>query len=150
MRTIIAISLLTLLAAVACATEAPEPVATTEPTTTPEPTNATMPSTPTPTPTIDETLLSFLTCDRLLAKLEMRWGQAPGIINSDDPLVSGNIMPGDYIRLLMPKLDSLGNIRVQVFPHDNRSVGKTDNQVWIDWDGLTLFRLESTMFECED
>ena len=103
-----------------------------------------------PTPTIDQTLLSFLLCDQLLAKLEMRWGQAPSVINSDDPLVSGNIMPGDYIRLLMPKPDSDGNIRVQVFPHDNRSVGKTDNQVWIDWDGLTLFRLESTMFECED
>ena len=74
MRTIIAISLLILLAAVACGEEAPEPVATTEPTTTPasllptntpfsptaeptatpEATNATMPSTPTPTPTVDE------------------------------------------------------------------------------------------------
>ena len=124
MRTIIAASLFILLAAVACGTETPEPVATTEPTAMPEATNATMPSTPTPTPTIDETLLSFLTCDRLLAKLEKRWGQAPGVIYSDDPLVSGNIMPGDYIRLLMPKPDSDGNIRVQVFPHDNRSVGK--------------------------
>ena len=78
MRTIIATSLLILLAAVACGTETPEPVATTEPTTTvesslptntpfsptaeptatatarPEPTNATRPITPTPTPTIDE------------------------------------------------------------------------------------------------
>ena len=74
MRTILAASLLILLAAVACATETPEPVATTEPTATvasslptntpfsptaeptatPEATNATMPSTPTPTPTVDE------------------------------------------------------------------------------------------------
>ena len=144
MRTIIAASLLILLAAVACGEETPEPVATTEPTAT------VASSLPTSTPTIDETLLSFASCGRLLAKLEMRWGQAPGVINSDDPLVSGNIMPGDYIRLLMPKPDSDGNIRVQVSPYDNRSVGKTDNQVWIDWDGLTLFRLESTMFECED
>ena len=74
MRTIIVASLLILLAAVACGSEAPEPVAATEPTTTvasslptntpfsptaestatPEPTNATRPITPTPTPTVDE------------------------------------------------------------------------------------------------
>ena len=54
MRTILAASLLILLAAVACGTETPEPVATTEPSAMPEPTNATMPSTPTPTPTVDE------------------------------------------------------------------------------------------------
>ena len=178
MRTIIAASLLVLLAAVACATETPEPVATTEPsatvaatasptdtpvpsptveptatstpTTTPEPTNATRPITPTPTPTIDQTLLSFLLCDRLRAKLEMTWGQAPGVIYSGDPRVTGQIMPGDYVRLLMSKPNADGLIRVKVFPHDFRAVGQTDNQVWIDWDGLTLFRLERTMFECED
>ena len=81
MRTVLAVSLFILLAAVACGTETPEPVATTEPTTTvasslpantpvpsptveptptstatvmPEPTNATRPITPTPTPTVDE------------------------------------------------------------------------------------------------
>ena len=59
MRTIIAASLLILLAAVACGTETPEPVATTEPTATVAstlPTNTPVPSptvepTPTPTPT---------------------------------------------------------------------------------------------------
>ena len=53
MRTILAASLLILLAAVACGTETPEPVSTTEPSAMPEPTNATMPITPTPT-TVDE------------------------------------------------------------------------------------------------
>ena len=103
-----------------------------------------------PTPTIDQTLLSFLLCDRLRAKLEMTWGQAPGVIYSGDPRVTGQIMPGDYVRLLTSKPNADGLIRVKVFPHDNRSVGKTDDQVWIDWAGLTRFRLESSMFECED
>ena len=103
-----------------------------------------------PTPTIDQTLLSFLLCDRLRAKLEMTWGQAPGVIYSGDPRVTGQIMPGDYVWLLMSKPNADGLIQVKVFPHDFRAVGQTDDQVWIDWDGLTQFRLESTMFECED
>ncbi len=82
MRTILAGSLVILLTAVACGSEAPGPVATTEPTTT------VASSLPTNTPidnraivetlskpTIDQTLLSFLLCDQLRAKMEMIWGK---------------------------------------------------------------------------
>ena len=157
MRTILAGSLVILLTAVACGSEAPGPVATTEPTTT------VASSLPTNTPidnraivetlskpTIDQTLLSFLLCDQLRAKMEMIWGQSPATIYSDDPRFTGKIVPGDFVRLLMAKPDDDGHIRVKVFPHDFRAVGQTDDQVWIDWAELTRFRLESAMFECEE
>lgn len=65
MRTILVLTLLVLLAAMACGEETPKLVATAEPTVgstpsatgataAPEPTNATRPITPTPTPTVDE------------------------------------------------------------------------------------------------
>ncbi len=53
MRTILAASLLTLIAAVACGSEAPEPVAATEPTATTE-SMATVAATPTPTDTAQD------------------------------------------------------------------------------------------------
>ena len=84
-----------------------------------------------------------------MANLQMRWGQAPGSIYFEDPAVWGNIMPGDYVTLLMPKPDDNGVIRVKVHPHDGRAVGRTDNQVWIDWNSLTLLRHEHVMFTCE-
>ena len=37
-----------------------------------------------------------------------------------------------------------------MFPHDERVVGKTNNQVWIDWEELTRYRLDREMFTCED
>ena len=77
-------------------------------------------------------------------------GQSPATIYSGDPRFKGKIVPGDFVRLLMPKPDDDGHIRVKVFPHDFRAVGQTDDQVWIDWAELTRFRLESAMFECEE
>ena len=79
----------------------------------------------------------------------MRWAQAPGVIYSDDPRVTGNIEAGDYIQVLTPRPTSEGLIRVKVYPHDFREVGKTDGQVWIDWGGLEMFRFDLTAFTCE-
>ena len=101
------------------------------------------------TPTAEESLQEFVLCDRVLANLQMRWGQAPGTIYSDDPRVYGNLEPGDYVQFLMPQPTENGEIRVKVYPHDNRTVGNTDNQVWIDWSGLIIFRLDREMFTCE-
>ena len=36
-----------------------------------------------------------------------------------------------------------GVVSVKVFPHDGRAVGNTNDQVWIDWKGLTQNRLDS-------
>ena len=80
----------------------------------------------------------------------MRWGQAPGVVYSDNPNVTGNIEAGDYIQVLTPKPTSEGMIRVKVHPHDGREVGKTDGQVWIYWAGLALSRLDLVAFTCED
>ncbi len=80
MRTIIAASLLVLLATVACGSEAPEPVATTEPTTTVEsllPTNTPFSPTAEPTPTSTPTATAQ-DSDRatLLKEFAQRWGDA--------------------------------------------------------------------------
>ena len=103
-----------------------------------------------PTLTAEESLQQFVLCDRLVAKKSMLWGQAPGVIYSGNPQITGNIEPGDYVRLLMPNPNADGALRIQVFPHDERVVGKTNNQVWIDWEELTLYRLDREMFTCED
>ena len=105
---------------------------------------------PTATPTFQEALRQFVLCSRLVANKQMRWGQAPGTIYSDSPNVSGNIQAGDYIQLLMPQPTSEGVIRIQVYPHDGRAVGRSDGKVWIDWRGLELFRTDLWMFTCED
>ena len=104
---------------------------------------------PIPTPTADEALSAFVLCDRLRANLSMLWGQAPGIIYSGDPRVTGEVEEGDYVRFLMSEPNANGEIRIKVFPHDYRAVGNSNDQVWIDWDGLLQFRLDQVMFTCE-
>ena len=79
----------------------------------------------------------------------MLWGQAPGVIYSGDPRVTGRLEDGDYIRLLMGPNDD-GQLRIKVYPHDYRAVGKTNDQVWIDWGSLLQYRLELIAFVCED
>ena len=93
---------------------------------------------------------SFVLCEQLRAHKSMLWGQAPSLIYSGDPRVSGRIQPGDYIRILMPWSDSNGRVRVMVYSHDHRTVGQTDGKVWIDWWGLAHSNLEHAMFKCED
>ena len=82
----------------------------------------------------------------------MTWGQAPGVIYSGNPLVSGQIEPGDYVRFLMSEPRDDGLLRIKVFPHDGRAVGKSNDQVWIDWNVLAGYgvRLDRQMFTCED
>lgn len=101
------------------------------------------------TPTVEEALARFIACDRLRANMSMLWGQAPGVIYSGDPAVTGDIEEGDYVRFLMAEPTDAGAIRVKVFPHDGRAVGNSNDQVWIDWNGLVQFRLDQVMFICE-
>ncbi len=157
-RQILAVLLMVLaiLSLVACNGQpTPSPAAVQEPTTVP-PTHtpaATSTSTPraegpTSTPTVSESLLEFALCDRLRAQMSTVWGQSPATVHSGDPRVSGQIEEGDYVRFLMSRPTDDGLIRVQVFPHDNRQVGNTDDQVWISWKSLTRFRLDREMFVC--
>ena len=129
----------------AVATVEPEP----EPEPTPEPEPVSEPEEPERIPTVEDSFQEFLLCHRLRAEMGAQWGQAPGVIYSDDPRVTGQIEPGDYVRFLTPPT-SEGVIRVQVYPHDGRAVGKTDDQVWLDWDGLILNRLDRLLFTCEE
>ena len=129
-------------------TPTPQPTATIIPTTTPTET-AQEPSA-TVTPTVEEVLSAYVGCERLRVKEELSWGQAPGVVEGGDPRVTGKLMAGDYIRILTPDPTADGMIRVKVYPHDNRTVGRTDDKVWIYYEGLTLFRLEHLAFECED
>ena len=80
----------------------------------------------------------------------MRWGQAPGLVYSDDPNVTGQVEIDDRIQILTPDPNEHGEIRVKVFPHDGRTVGKTDNSVWISWEAATRFRLDLQAFTCEN
>ena len=93
---------------------------------------------------------SFISCERLRAHKSMLWGQAPSLIYSGDPRVSGRIQPGDFIRILTPTSDSNGNVRVIVYPHDYRTVGQSDGKVWINWWDLVRINWEHVMFKCED
>ena len=105
----------------------------------------------TATATIPQTVLQeFVLCGELEAKMTMLWGQAPNIdlIYSENPDVSGQLEVGDRVRILTPRPDPAGLVRVRVSPHDGRLVGKTSNQVWIDWKGLERNNLERVMFEC--
>ena len=102
-----------------------------------------------PTLTAEESLQQFVRCDRLLAKKSTLWGQVPGVIYSGNPQITGRIEPGDYVRFLTPPTAD-GVIRIKVFPHDDRVVGKSNNQVWIDWVGLMRYRLDRELFTCED
>ncbi len=123
---------------------APKPV----PAAAPKPEPAVAPE-PAPDPTFEESYQEFVVCNRLLAESSMQWGQAPGVIYSGNPQVTGQIQAGDYIRFLTAPT-SEGVIRVKVFPHDGRAVGKSNDQVWLDWEGLRQFRLDRLMFTCED
>ena len=97
----------------------------------------------------DLSLQQFVRCDRLLAKKSMLWGQASGVIYSGNPQITGRIEPGDYVRFLTPPTAD-GVIRIKVFPHDDRVVGKSNNRVWISWALLTRDRSWAWMFTCEE
>ena len=101
------------------------------------------------TPTVEEALAGFVICDRLRANMSILWGQAPEVIYSGDPTITGDIEEGDYVRFLMAEPTGAGAIRVKVFPHDGRTVGNSNDQVWIDWNSLVQFRLDQDMFICE-
>ena len=101
------------------------------------------------TPTIEEALLQFTACQRLRVTVQMRWGQAPATIYAADPKVWGNLEEGDYVLFISGVQDN-GVVGVKVFPHDGRAVGNTNDQVWIDWKGLTQYRLDQHALECED
>ena len=120
----------------------PPPSPTQRPMETPEPTAA-------PTPTFEESLQGLTVCERVMAKLSMGWGQAPGVIYSNDARVTGRIEQGDYVQFLTPP-DGEGRVRVQVYPHDGRTVGQSEGKVWIDWGSLEQFRLDLDMFSCEN
>ncbi len=115
------------------------------------PTSTPSPPTITPTPTFNERLVQLTVCLKVKMASSMMWGQAPGLMMySDDPRVMGRIVEGDYIRVLTPNLNEYGEIRVEVFPHDNRQVGKTNNMVWIHWEVLdNEYRWDISDFICE-
>lgn len=122
------------------------PVAETTPTSTP-----TTKPTADSTPTTEESLSNLILCHtKVKAMKTMQWGQAPGLVYSDDPRVTGKIKIGDYIQVLTPNPNEHGEIRVKVFPHDYREVGKTDDMVWISWKVITRFRLDLQAFSCEE
>ena len=102
-----------------------------------------------PTPTFEESLRILTLCERVRANKSMGWGQAPGVVYSNDPRVTGRIQSGDYFRFLSaPNADGL--VRVQVYPHDYRTVGESDGKVWIDWGSLELFRLDLDVLTCDN
>ena len=123
----------------------PMPTSRPHPTATPTPTFAPR---PVATPTANELLREFVLCDRLKANLGLLWGQTPNAIYSGDPRISGRIVQGDYVQILMGNPTEDGYLRVQVYPHDRRVVGD-DGQVWIDWRELIRFRADRLMFTCE-
>lgn len=139
------VSLLAITMFTSCseAQQTPEPTAAPTPTTPPTPVST---DTPLPigtaTPTINEVIQEFLLCDSLLVNTYIDWGQAPGTIISDDPAVSGQLEPGDHVKLLMPSPDAERRMRVEVYPHDGRAVGKTNNRVWVSWYAFYATRLE--------
>ena len=126
----------------------PTPTSTPRPVVTPTPTSTPLPVV-TPTPTFRGSLQALTLCERVSAQMSMLWGQAPGVIYSDDPRVTGRIEQGDYVRFLTPPNED-GLVRVQVYPHDGRPVGQSEGKVWIDWGQLERFRLDLDMFSCED
>lgn len=101
------------------------------------------------TPTIEEAFQQLVLCQRIRVTLQMRWGQTPATIYSNDPQVHGNLQAGDYIQFVSAVRED-GKLRVKVYPHDGRAVGNSNDQVWIDWGELTRNRLELLVFECED
>ena len=119
------------------------------------PTPTTEPSTakPEPMPTASAmavVLTELVVCERLRVDLSMLWGQSPAVIHSGDPRVTGRLEPGDYIRLLTTMPEDNGALRVQVYPHDYRAVGQTNDQVWIYVDNMIAQGLHEVVFTCED
>ena len=106
---------------------------------------------PTPaTPPLDVILRDMVFCQRLRVDKGMLWGQSPTVIHSGDPRVTGELKPGDYIRLLGTRLTDEGALRVQVYPHDYRAVGQSEDKVWITVDTLITLGLYEDVFTCED
>lgn len=99
------------------------------------------------TPTAEEALTEFTLCNRLQANKQMTWGQSPDTIYAGDPRTSGQLAQGDFVRFLTPP-NAEGNLRILVYPHDERTVVKSDNKVWINWSSLTMFRMDQDMFTC--
>ena len=93
-------------------------------------------------------LSDFALCDRVLLTKTIFWGQAPGRASSGDPRVSGRLEMGDRFRILTPN-PRFGEIRVEVFPHDSRSVGNTTDRVWISWDQIEQAGPENVLV-CQD
>ena len=94
------------------------------------------------------TLSDFVLCDGIRLTKTIFWGQAPGRAYSGDPRVSGQLEIGDRVRILTPNPRD-GEVRVQVHPHDSRSVGNTANRVWISWDQIEKAGPEN-VFVCQD
>ena len=121
-----------------------------EPEPTAEPTASTAPTTaPLSTLPATDILRDLVACERLIVNLEIRWGQTPETVYMEDDSISGNLEPGDIVRILTPQPHENGAIRVQVEPHDGRAVGRTDNQVWVDWGTSASLGIEGAMFTCE-
>ena len=102
------------------------------------------------TPTADESLREFVLCERLKAHMYQTWGQTPQAVYSGDPNITGEIEPGDFVRVLTPRPNSEDAIRLEVFAHDGRTVGNAGNKVWINWTFLAQFGTERDMFRCEN
>ena len=81
--------------------------------------------------TAEEALQQFVRCDRLLAKKSMLWASPRGYIQWQSP----NHGKDRAWRLctVSDATNCDGVIRIKVFPHDDRVVGKSNNRVWISW-----------------
>ena len=94
-------------------------------------------------------LKSLVVCGRVTVLASMYWGQAPGLAYAGNPATSGQLQQDDVIQFLMSEPNADGEVRVKVFPHDGRAVGKTDNQVWISWEAVSRNRIDLFAFRCE-
>ena len=96
-----------------------------------------------------EHLKSLVVCERVTVLASMYWGQAPGLAYAGNPATSGQLEVGDVLRFLMPVPNAGGEVRVEVFPHDGRAVGKSNNLVWISWETVANYRLDLVAFRCD-
>ena len=110
-------------------------------------------SQPIRTPTAEEVMEGYIFCERLVVGGPIYWGQSPQVVFSMDPRVTGQLEEGDYVQILTPNPTEDGLIRVQVYPHDYRQVGQTNDQVWISWDEVLWAEqngLSDLALKCED
>lgn len=77
------------------------------------------------------------------------WGVGPGLADSGDSAVSGQLVAGDYIHILTPNTTDDGEIRVLVYSHDGRTVGKARNKVWISYTQMESADL-NLVLTCEE